>query len=92
MNAAYLFICKGVYRRIFLIVVESEEFNVVSRVEEGVQNDEGSICLLFCGPALVLVCTSVRLGGQLKRQGVLSRPARALDMLDSPSLGSGCLY
>ena len=34
MDAAYLFICKGVYRRIFLIVVGSEEFNVVSRVEE----------------------------------------------------------
>jgi hypothetical protein len=49
MDAAYLFICKGVYQRIFLIVVGSEEFNVVSRVEEGVQNDEGSICLLFCG-------------------------------------------
>ena len=49
MDAAYLFICKGVYRRIFLIVVGSEEINVVSRVEEGVQNDEGSICLLFCG-------------------------------------------
>jgi hypothetical protein len=37
MNAAYLFICKGVvYRRIFLIVVGSKEFKVVSRVEEGV--------------------------------------------------------
>ena len=34
MDAAYLFICKGVYERIFLIVVGSEEFNVVSRVEE----------------------------------------------------------
>jgi hypothetical protein len=34
MDAGYLFICKGVYRRIFLIVVGSEEFNVVSRVEE----------------------------------------------------------
>jgi hypothetical protein len=41
MDAAYLFICKGVYRRIFLIVVGSEEFNVVSRVEEcRVQNDD----------------------------------------------------
>jgi hypothetical protein len=40
MDAAYLFICKGVYRRIFVIVVRSEEFNVVSRVEEGVQNDD----------------------------------------------------
>jgi hypothetical protein len=36
MDAAYLFICKGVYRRIFLIVVGSKEFKVVSRVEEGV--------------------------------------------------------
>jgi hypothetical protein len=33
MDAAYLFICKGVYRRIFLIVVGSEGFNVVSRVD-----------------------------------------------------------
>jgi hypothetical protein len=55
MDAAYLFICKGVYRRIFLIVVGSEEFNVVSRVEEGVQNDDLLDLPALLRAALVLV-------------------------------------
>lgn len=55
MDAGYLFICKGVYRRIFLIVVGSEEFNVVSRVEEGVQNDDLLDLPALLRAALVLV-------------------------------------
>ena len=55
-DTAYLFICMGVYRQLFLIVVGSEEFTVVSRVlRRECKMTIWTICLLFVAGGLALV-------------------------------------